>query len=129
LNPLNRPADNTVADNQVAGRIPDGLDEFSMAAVLVVGADRTVVSRNRLVLPGNPRAHASGKGVLVTSATGAHPEMLAPGARETVIEENDGRGSQLAVLVEHPGVPNTEGLELRDNAGEVVVERVAPGGK
>jgi hypothetical protein len=126
MNPHNRPADNTVADNDIEGRIPDGLRAFSMAAILVEAADRTVVSRNRLRLPANPSGAAAGEGVLVTSFTAALDAPDVPGARETVVEENDGRGSELAVLVEHPGVANTHGLELRANRGEVVVQEPEP---
>ena len=125
LNLHNRPEDNTVADNDVEGRIPDGLDGYSMAAILVVAADRTVVSRNHVRLPANPRGRAAGEGVLVTSKTAGLDDAHAPGARETVVEENDGRGCGIAVLVEHPGVPNTAGLELRANRGEVVVQEAS----
>jgi nitrous oxidase accessory protein len=48
LNPRNRAADNTVADNEVKGRAPEGLDAFSLAGVFVQAADRTVVSTNRV---------------------------------------------------------------------------------
>jgi hypothetical protein len=122
LNPRNRPEDNTVADNDVEGRIPDRLDGYSMAAILVVAADRTVVSRNHVRLPANPRGHAAGEGVLVTSRTASLSDAHAPGARETVVEENDGLGCEIGVLVEHPGVPNDAGLELRGNRGGVVVQ-------
>jgi hypothetical protein len=120
LNPANRPEDNTIADNDVTGRIPTGLDDFSMAAILVVAADRTVVSRNKVRLPANRAGRATGQGVLVTSRTFA--VEAATGARETVVEENDGRDSEVAVVVEAAKVTNKAGLELRDNRGKVVVE-------
>jgi hypothetical protein len=122
LNPLNRPEDNTIADNEIEGRIPDRLDHFSMAGILVVAADRTVVSRNRVRLPANKSGRAAGEGVLVTSNIGSLEQSHVPGARETVVEENDGRGSEVGVLIENGGVANSAGLELRANRGEVVVQ-------
>jgi hypothetical protein len=127
LNPRNRPEDNTIADNDIEARIPDRLDGYSMAAILVVAADRTVVSRNHVRLPANPTGRAAAEGVLVTSKTASLSDAHAPGARATVIEENDGRGCEIAVMVEHPGVPNDAGLELRANRGDVVVQERAQG--
>jgi RNA polymerase sigma-70 factor (ECF subfamily) len=123
LNPANRPKDNTVADNEVTGRLPDGLDAFSMVGVLVRGADRTVVSRNRVTIPANPNGRAAGEGITVSSVM-PHDDAVVPGPRDTVVEENDGRGSQLAVLIESHGVPANAGLELRDNAGVVTHDSV-----
>jgi hypothetical protein len=123
LNPLNRPRDNTVAENEIEAHVPDGLDAFSMAGILVLAADGTVVSRNHLRLPDNAAARGAGEGVLVTSRIAARPHCEAPGARDTVVEENDGRDSELAVLIENPGVASTDGLEIRDNRGAVVVEK------
>jgi hypothetical protein len=121
LNPRNRPKDNTVADNKVTGKLPDGLDAFSMVGVLVRGADRTVVSRNTVEIGPNPTGRAAGQGVAVSSV-GPGEVTVVPGPRGTVVEENDGRGSELAVVVESKGVAASEGLELRDNAGVVMLE-------
>jgi hypothetical protein len=45
-----------------------------------------------------------------------------------VVEDNDGQGSPVAILVENRGDSNAEGLELRGNAGTVVMEAEPPRG-
>ena len=103
--PVNRPEGNIVVDNHVAGAIPDGFDEFSMAGIFVLAADNTLVARNRLVIPDNPAADASGDGVLISNVCcGGEPALL-PGARNAVVVENEGRGSQFAVVVEGRAAP------------------------
>jgi hypothetical protein len=119
--PVNRPEGNMVVDNHVGGTIPDGFDEFSMAGIFVFAADNTLVARNRLAIPDNPAADASGDGVLISNVCCDEP-ALTPGARNAVVIENDGLGSQFAVVVEGSGGANTRGLLLRDDPGTVMVE-------
>ena len=118
---VNRPQGNIVVDNHVDGAIPDGFDEFSMVGIFIFAADNTLVARNRLAIPDNPAADASGDGVLISNECCGEP-ALAPGARNTVVFENDGRASQFAVVVEGTGGANTAGLFLRDDPGTVMVE-------
>jgi hypothetical protein len=119
--PENRPEGNVVHDNQVTGAIPDGFGVFSMVGVFVLSADRTVISHNRLSIPDNPDAEAIGQGVLVSNVCCGLP-ALNPGARNTIVVFNDGRGSEIGVEIDGTGGENTEGLVLFGNAGVDVVE-------
>ncbi|HVV49689.1 MAG TPA: hypothetical protein VHO06_08520 [Polyangia bacterium] len=118
---VNRPEHNLVIGNQVDGAVPDGFGTFSLAGIFVMSADGTVVIRNRVSIPDNPDADATGDGVLVTDACCGEP-ALTPGARNTVVTFNDGRDSQLGVVVEGTGGENTAGLVLFGNTGPVTVE-------
>jgi nitrous oxidase accessory protein NosD len=119
--PDSRPERNFVAGNVVSGAIPDGFGVFSMVGVFVFAADDTVVTRNRLSIPDNPNADAIGQGVLVDNSCCGQPAVT-PGARNTVVTFNDGRGSQIGVEVDGSGGANTQGLVLFGNLGPVVVE-------
>jgi len=119
--PDNRPQRNIVAGNVVSGAIPDGFGVFSMVGVFVFAADGTVVTRNRLSIPDNPNADAIGEGVLVDNECCGQPAVT-PGARNTVVTFNDGRGSQIGVEVDGTGGANTSGLVLFGNLGTVEVE-------
>ena len=112
---------NFVAGNVVSGAIPDGFGVFSMVGVFVFAADGTVVTNNRLSIPDNPNADAIGQGVLVDNSCCGQPAVT-PGARNTVVTFNDGRGSEIAVEIDGTGGENTQGLVLFGNLGPVVVE-------
>jgi len=114
---VNRPEANVVSDNQVDGNIPDNFGVFSMVGVFVFAADGTVVVRNRVSIPDNPRADATGEGILVDDTCCGSPTPVTPGARNTVVVLNDGRGSQFGVVVEGTGGENTQGLVLFGNLG------------
>jgi nitrous oxidase accessory protein NosD len=118
---VNRPEGNVVIANEVSGAIPDGFDEFSMAGIFVFAADDTLISRNQLAIPDNPKADASGDGVLISNVCCGEP-ALTPGARNTAVFENDGRGSQFAVVVDGTGGANTAGLFLSADSGTVMVQ-------
>jgi nitrous oxidase accessory protein NosD len=118
---VNRPEHNVVFDNQVSGAIPDGFDVFSIAGIFVFAADDTLVARNRVSIPDNPNADATGDGVLVTNICCGEPEVV-PGARNTAVLFNDGHESQFGVVVEGTGGANTGGLVLHGNSGPVMVE-------
>ena len=119
--PDSRPQRNFVAGNVVSGAIPDGFGVFSMVGVFVFAADGTVVTNNRLSIPDNPNADAIGQGVLVDNSCCGQPAVT-PGARNTVVTFNDGRGSEIAVEIDGTGGENTQGLVLFGNLGPVVVE-------
>ena len=118
---INRPQRNVVVGNEVTGAIPDAFDAFSMAGIFVFAADDTLVERNRVTIPDNPAADATGDGVLVSNVCCDEP-AITPGARNTVVTFNDGRGSQFSVVVEGTGGANTGGLELLGDLGPVMVE-------
>jgi hypothetical protein len=92
-----------------------------MAGVFVLAADDTLVARNRVSIPDNPNADATGDGILVSNVCCGEPDVV-PGARNTGIIFNDGRDSQFGVVVEGTGGANTGGLVLRGNSGPVLVE-------
>ena len=118
---VNRPERNVVVGNQVTGAIPDAFDTFSMAGVFVFAADDTLVDRNRVSIPDNPAADATGDGVLVSNVCCDEP-ALSPGARRTTVIFNDGHDSQFGVVVEGTGGENTGGLVLFGNSGPLMVE-------
>jgi nitrous oxidase accessory protein NosD len=122
--PVNRPEGNVVARNDIEGTIPDGFDVFSMVGVFVFAADRTVVARNRIAIPDNPNADATGEGILVDDNCCDSPTPVTPGARGTVVLFNDGLRSQFAVVVAGTGGANMQGLALFGNLGVEVVEGV-----
>ncbi len=129
LNPRNRPADNTVADNTVEVVGAPGFDLFARTGILVLGADRTVVFGNRLAVPGaggpddgSRDDDVTGMGVLVDNARAGEPTVSSPGSRETTVEENDGRGSQRAVVVTGAAGVNGEALILERNQGTLLIE-------
>jgi hypothetical protein len=118
---INRPERNVVIGNEVTGAIPDGFDVFSMAGVFVLAADETWVERNRVSIPDNPTADATGDGVLVSNVCCGEP-ALTPGARRTAVLFNDGHQSQFGVVVEGTGGENTGGLALFGDSGPLMVE-------
>jgi nitrous oxidase accessory protein NosD len=118
---VNRPQHNAVVANEVDGAIPDGFATFSLAGIFVMSADETLVTRNRVSIPDNPQAEATGVGVLVSDACCDEP-ALTPGARNTVVTFDDGRDSQFGVVVEGTGGENTAGLVLFGDSGPLMVE-------
>lgn len=123
LNPANRPDRNTIADNDIQARIPADFDVFAVAGVLVLAADQTVVFGNQLSVRAPTRAqHPVAAGVLVDNRRVTDEQPAVPGARETVVEENDGSASDAAVQVRGSAGVNTEGLRIERNRGTVTVE-------
>jgi hypothetical protein len=118
---VNRPEHNVVLSNEVNGAVPDGFSTFDMAGVFVFDADETWVERNKLSIPDNPNADATGDGVLVSDLCCDLPSVL-PGARNTVVIFNDGHDSQFGVVVEGTGGENTSGLVLFGDSGPLMVE-------
>jgi hypothetical protein len=122
--PINRPEDNLVLDNTIEGSAPDGFADFSMVGVLVFAADHTTVLDNKLLLRDNPSADAVSQGILVTNTCCGTGLSYSPGARHTILAFNDGRKSELAIVVEGSGGANTQGLFLFRNRGEEQIEGV-----
>ncbi|HYQ16029.1 MAG TPA: hypothetical protein VEQ58_09730 [Polyangiaceae bacterium] len=121
-NPLNRPEDNIVADNSVEGSAPDGFSVFSMVGVLLLSADHTSVLSNRLLLRDNPNASAVGQGIVVSNTCCGLSSSFLPGSRFAVLSGNDGRRSEVAIVVEGSAGTNTLGLFLSHNRGSAVIE-------
>lgn len=115
-----RPRGNVAAFNRVQGDIPDGLNEFSMVGVLVLGQARALVAANLFAIPRNPGAEAQGVGVLVTDHCCAAVEVST--SVNTDVLFNDGRRSELVLRVDpdvNGGPGNLEGARIFGNRGEV----------
>ncbi len=112
---------NVVLGNSVSGAIPEGHDEFGMTGILLLGQDRVVVSGNRLRIRTNPGlALAPSVGIEVASSCCGLPAELEPVTR-AIILGNDGRDSELALVVEEG---NAEGGFIAGNRGVNVIEGV-----
>jgi hypothetical protein len=122
--PVNRPEGNWIVGNKVEGQIPDGFDVFGFAGVLVFAADDTAVLHNKISIPDNPNAAATGSGVVITNLCCGEPTPQLPGARRTFVAFNDASESQFGVVVEGSGGQNTVGLVLKLNRGLVVIEGI-----
>jgi nitrous oxidase accessory protein NosD len=122
---INRPEGNIVLGNRISGSVPDNFDVFGMVGVLVLAADRTVISGNRISIPDNPTADAPGQGVLITNVCCGDFTPNLPGARNTVVVFNDASRSEDGFVVEGTGGQNTEGLVLLHNRGSVIIEGAA----
>lgn len=121
--PVNRPEDNLVFDNTVDGSPPDGFADFSMVGILLFAADHTTVLKNHLRLRDNPEAPAVGQGILLTNTCCGTGVSHSPGTRHTILAFNDGRKSEIAIVVEGSGGANTQGLFLFRNRGEQQIEQ------
>jgi len=119
--PINRPEDNLILDNTIEGSPPDGFAAFSMVGILVFAADHTTVLKNDVRLRHNPAATAVGQGILLTNTCCGSGSYL-PGTRHTILALNDGRQSEVAIVVEGSGGANTLGLFLFRNRGEQQIE-------
>jgi hypothetical protein len=120
--PINRPEDNLILGNTIEGSPPDGFADFSMVGILVFAADHTTVLKNELRLRDNPAAPAVGQGILLTNTCCGTGTSYVPGTRHTVLAFNDGRKSEVAIVVEGSGGANTQGLFLFHNRGEQQIE-------
>jgi hypothetical protein len=119
---INRPEDNLIRRNRIEGLAPDGFGVFSMVGVLLLSADHTRVLSNTLRLRDNPLADAVGQGILVSNTCCGLATTFLPGSRATRLAFNDGRKSELGIVVEGSGGANTEGLVLLKNRGKTVIE-------
>jgi hypothetical protein len=115
-----RPRGNLAAFNQVQGDIPDGLNEFSMTGVFVLGQARALVLGNDFRIPHNPAAAAQGVGVLVSDHCCA--AVVVSTSVKTDVLFNDGRRSELVLRVDPDadgGDGNLEGARIFGNRGKV----------
>jgi hypothetical protein len=117
-----RPKHNVAAFNEVSGRIPDGLSEFSVTGIFILGQDGAVALANRLEIPHNPAAPAEGVGVLVSDQCCA--AVVTQTSINSIILFNDGRRSEVAVRVTPDatgGRGNLEGALIFGNRGQVIL--------
>jgi len=115
-----RPTHNVAAFNHIDGSIPDGLNEFSVAAIFVLGQDGAVVVANSLAIPDNPQAAGEGDGVLVSDHCCASVDVST--SIDARVLFNDGRRSEVAVRVEvdaSGGGGNMQGALILGNRGRV----------
>jgi hypothetical protein len=115
-----RPRGNVAAFNQVQGDIPDGLNEFSMTGVFVLGQSRAAIVANTFKIPHNPAAGAQGVGVLVSDHCCA--AVVVSTSVKTDVLVNDGRRSELVLRVDpdaQGGDGNLEGARIFGNRGKV----------
>lgn len=119
---INRPEHNLIRKNRIEGTAPDGFGVFSLAGVLLLSADHTTVLSNRLELRDNPLADAVGQGILISNTCCGLSTTFLPGSRFTRVAFNDGRKSEVGIVVEGSGGANTEGLSLRKNRGTTLIE-------
>jgi hypothetical protein len=121
---VNRPEDNLISHNRIEGIAPDGFSVFSLAGILLLSADHTTVLSNTLALSDNPLADAVGQGILVSNTCCGLSTAFLPGSRFTRLAFNDGRKSEVGIVVEGSSGANTEGLFLLKNRGTTVLEGV-----
>lgn len=121
---VNRPEDNLIRKNRIEGTAPDGFGVFSLAGVLLLSADHTTVLSNTLALRDNPLADAVGQGILVSNTCCGLATTFSPGSRFTTLAFNDGRKSEVGIVVEGSAGANTERLFLLKNRGTTVIEGV-----
>ncbi|HVP61700.1 MAG TPA: hypothetical protein VMT11_14145 [Myxococcaceae bacterium] len=115
-----RPTGNVAAFNNVQGDIPDGLNEFSLTGVFVLGQERSWVAGNVFRIPHNPAAAAQGVGVLVSDHCCA--AVVVSTSVKTDVLFNDGRRSELVLRVDadaQGGAGNLQGARIFGNRGQV----------
>jgi hypothetical protein len=114
---------NLAVRNDIQGRIPDGLDEFSMVGVLALGQDGAVALANKLAIPANPDAEGDGQGVVVSDHC-CGLEVPFHTSINSIVVANDGRQSEFAVVIEREldgGTGNSQGALVLANRGVVLI--------
>jgi hypothetical protein len=115
-----RPRGNLAAFNSIQGTIPDGLSEFSVVGVFLLGQRGSIVLGNALEIPDNPAADAEGVGILISDQCCA--AVVTSTSIDWRVLFNDGRRSQIAVQVSpdvHGGRGNLQGGLLLGNRGRI----------
>jgi hypothetical protein len=121
-----RAVGNSAEHNFVSGKIPDHLDEFGLAGVLIYGQDGATASHNELAIPANSNAKGDGVGVLVSDVCCGEPTAFDTSI-DSVIVGNDGRESQVAVRVTRDasgGTGNSQGAYIAHNHGVLDINGV-----
>jgi len=115
-----RPRGNIAAFNSVQGSVPDGLSEFEVVGVFLLGQEGSIVAFNKLAIPHNPAAPAAGVGVLISDQCCA--AVITSTSIDWRVVFNDGRRSQIAVQVSpdvNGGKGNLQGGILFGNKGVI----------
>jgi hypothetical protein len=110
---------NSATFNDITGAVPDTLNEFSMVGVLAIAQDGTVIRNNKVAIPDNPIADGAGEAIVITDHCCGLPTGFENSQNSTIIN-NDGRGSEFAVVIEIDsanGFANSIGTALRGNFG------------
>lgn len=114
-----RAVNNEASFNVVTGAVPDYLNEFSMAAILLIGQDGGRVTNNRITLPDNPVADGAGVAIDLSDACCGNPAQLLTTINSVVVN-NDARDSEYAVVIwldSNGGTGNSVGTTVRGNFG------------
>jgi hypothetical protein len=123
-----RQTDNTAMFNFISGAVPDNLELFSMAGIIILGAeDGTVLQKNQITIPGNPLADGEGHAIRVSDVCCGGPATFQT-VINSVIVKNDARNSEAAVVIDKDstgGTGNSEGLRLRGNFGVNEINEVS----
>ena len=118
-----RPTDNTAMFNDISGSVPDTLELFDTAVIWLLAQNGAVVQKNRIAMPDNPLADGRGVAIFVVDrCCGLPTEFLT--SINSVIVKNDGRDSEIAVIIAKDaggGDGNSEGLVLRGNFGVNII--------
>ena len=120
-----RPEGNVAAFNRVQGEIPDGLNEFPVTGVFVLGQERARVVGNSFDIPHNPAAEAQGLGVEVSDHCCG--SVVVSTSVKTQVLFNDGRRAERVLRVDadaQGGNGNLEGARIFGNRGKIEL----PGG-
>ena len=115
-----RPKGNLAAFNSIQGTVPDGLSQFEVVGVFLLGQKGSIVFANRLAIPHNPAASSSGVGVLISDQCCA--AVVTSTSIDWRVLFNDGRRSEIAVQVSpdvNGGKGNLEGGILFGNRGVI----------
>jgi hypothetical protein len=115
---------NGAAHDFIAGAIPDGLDEFAMAGVVLYGQDGATVAHNLLAIPHNPKAQGDGEGIEVSDRCCGDPTPFDTSI-DYILFRNDGRASQIAVRVTldaSGGTGNSQGAFIAKNRGVLDID-------
>jgi hypothetical protein len=118
-----RASHNRILLDDVGGAIPDGLSQVGMAAIFVLGQDHPLVVNNRVSIPHNPNATATGTGVSVSDTCCGDPTGLLT-TTHAVIVGDDGRGSEIAVEIDPDasgGCGNSDTAVVEHDQGVVII--------
>lgn len=116
---VSRGRNNSATFNVITGRIPDTLNEFSLTGILALNQDGTQITNNRISIAGNPLAAGTGEAIVITDHCCGVPVGYLTSINSYIVN-NDGRGSDFAVVIENDasgGDGNAEGARLRGNFG------------
>lgn len=109
--------------NDISGTVHDALMSFDTALIWLLAQDGAVVKNNRLAIPGNDLADGMGVAIVANDACCGFPVSFST-TINSVIVNNDGRGSEVAVYIPLDGdgfEGNTVGTTLRGNFGVNII--------